>query len=91
METIDIGVTLGQPSLDIHDSFINALSYNDFPSQHRVRVTLLSLVRRYSNDGFFPSEVDSRQVVAASFAARGIRNHIRLSRVIMNLKIIVLD
>jgi hypothetical protein len=41
--------------------------------------------------GFFPSEASSRQVVAMSFVAQGIRNHIRLIRVIMNLKIIVLD
>jgi hypothetical protein len=41
--------------------------------------------------GFFPSEASSRQVVSMSFVARGIRNHIRLTRVIMNLKIIVLD
>jgi hypothetical protein len=32
-----------------------------------------------------------RQVVAVRFAAKGIHNHIRLTGVIMNLKIIVLD
>jgi hypothetical protein len=46
---------------------------------------------RYSNDGFFPNEADSRQVVAVSLPAQGIRNHIRLPHMIVNLHIIVLD
>jgi hypothetical protein len=43
------------------------------------------------NVGFFPSGADSRLVVAVSFATQGIRNHIRLTGVIMNLEIIILD
>jgi hypothetical protein len=32
-EIVDLMITLSQPSLDMCDSFIAALSYNDFPSQ----------------------------------------------------------
>jgi hypothetical protein len=34
MKVVDLRVTFGQPPLDMHDSLIIALSYNDFPSQH---------------------------------------------------------
>jgi hypothetical protein len=45
----------------------------------------------YSNARFFPGDNDSGQVVAVSFANQGIRNHIRLTGKIVNLKIIVLN
>jgi hypothetical protein len=91
-ETVNLKITFGQPPLDMHDSFITALSCNDFPSQQRGEGhIILSHVWRHSNSRFFPSEADSRQVVAVSFVAQGIRNHIRLTGVIMNLKIIVLN
>jgi hypothetical protein len=32
METVDLGITFGQPSLDMCDSLVTVLSYNDFPS-----------------------------------------------------------
>jgi hypothetical protein len=92
MEIGNLGITFSEPSLDMCDSFIIALSRNDFPSRHRGEGhVILSHVRRYSNTGFFPSEADSRQVVVVSFAARGISNHIGLTEVIMNLEIIVPD
>jgi hypothetical protein len=74
-DTVDLGITFGQPSLNVCDSLITALSH----------------ARRYSNARIFPSEDDSRQVVVVGFAAQGIYNHICLTRVIMNLEIIVLD
>jgi hypothetical protein len=62
------------------------------PSQHRGEGHIsLSYVRSYSNAIFFPRDVDSRLVVAVSFAAEGICNHIHFVGVIVNLKIIVLD
>jgi hypothetical protein len=74
------------------DSFNTALSCNGFPSQQWGEGhIILSHVKRYSNVGFFPSDADSKQIVVVSFATQGIRNHIRLTRVIMNLKIIVLN
>jgi hypothetical protein len=92
VEIVDLGITLSQPSLDMCDSYITALSCNDFPSQHWGEGhIILNHVRRYSNVGFFPSDENSRKVVAVSFMAQGIRNHICLTGVIMNLKIIVLD
>jgi hypothetical protein len=74
------------------DSHITALSCNDLPSQHRGEGhIILGHVRWYTSARFFPSEADSRHVVAVSFVAQGIRNHNLLTGVIMNLKIIVLD
>jgi hypothetical protein len=61
------------------------------PLSTGVRVIILSHDRSYSNARFFPRDADSRQVVAVSFAAQGIRNHIHLTGVIVNLQIIVLD
>jgi hypothetical protein len=79
MKTIDLRVTFGQPPLDMRDSLIIALSCNDFPSQHRSESHIIqSPIRRYSNVRFFPNDADSRQVVAVSFAAQGICNHIHL-------------
>jgi hypothetical protein len=76
-ETIDLGIALGQSSLNVCDSLITALSCNDFPSQQWGEGDIIpSHVRRYSNAGFFPSEADSRQVDAMSFVTHGIRNHI---------------
>jgi hypothetical protein len=76
----------------MRDSLIIALSCNDFPSQHWGEGHIIqSPVRRYSNAGFFPNDAYNRQVVAVSFAAQGIRNHIRFTEVIVNLYIIVLD
>jgi hypothetical protein len=49
-ETVDLGITLSQPSLDMCDSYITSLSYNDFPSQQWGEGhIILSHVRRYSN------------------------------------------
>jgi hypothetical protein len=45
----------------------------------------------YSNARFFPRDTDNRQVVAVSFVAQGIYNQICLIRMIVNLKIIILD
>jgi hypothetical protein len=74
------------------DSRIDALSCNDFPSQHwGGSHIILSHDRGYSNARFFPRDTDNRKVVAVSFAAQGIYNHIRLTGMIVNLKIIVLD
>jgi hypothetical protein len=62
------------------------------PSQHQGEGDIiLSHDGSYSNARFFPRDADSRLVVAVSFAAQGIRNHIRLARVIVNLKFIDLD
>jgi hypothetical protein len=89
---VDFRVTFSQPPLNVCDSRIDALSCNDFPSQHRGEGhIILSHDRGYSNARFFPRDTDNRQVVAVSLAAQGIRNHIRLTRMIVNLKIIVLD
>jgi hypothetical protein len=33
METVNLGITLGKPPLDVGDSNILLLSGNDFPSQ----------------------------------------------------------
>jgi hypothetical protein len=86
METVNLGIAHGQPFFDVCDSIITALSCNDFPSQHWGEGhIILNHVRRYSNVGFFPSEADSRLVVAVRLAAQDIYNHIHLSRVIMNL------
>jgi hypothetical protein len=92
METVDLRITFGQPPLDMCDSLITALSCNDFPSQQQGEGHIvLSHVRRHSNARFFPSDADSRQVVALSFAVQGIHNHIHLTGEIMDLKVIVLN
>jgi hypothetical protein len=89
---VDHRVTFGQSPLDMCDSVIVALSCNDFPSWHQGKShIILSHARRYSNAGFFPRDADSRQVVAMSFVAQGIRNHIRFTGMIVNIQIIVLD
>jgi hypothetical protein len=76
----------------MRDSLITALSYNDFPSQQRGKGhIILSHVWRHSNAGFFSSDAGSRHVVAVSLTTQGIHNRIRLTGVIMNLKIIVLN
>jgi hypothetical protein len=91
-KTVDHRVTFGQPPLDMCDSLITALSCNDVSSQHRGEGhIILSHVRSYWNARFFHGDVNSRYVLAVSFVAQGIRNHIRLAGVITNLKIIVLD
>jgi hypothetical protein len=92
VKTVDFRVTFSQPPLNVSDSHTNALSCNDFPSQHRGEGhIILSHDRSYSNARFFPRDTDNRQVVAVSLVARGICNHILLTRMIVNLKIIVLD
>jgi hypothetical protein len=92
MKIVDFRFTFSQPPLNMCDSGIDALSYNDFPSQHRGEVhIILSHDRSYLNARFFLRDADSRQVVAVSLVAQGVRNHIRLTRMIVNLKIIVLD
>jgi hypothetical protein len=91
-KTIDFRVTFSQPPLNVCDSYIYSLSCNDFPSQHRGDGhIILSHDWGYSNARFFPRDTDSMQVVAVSFATQGIHNHIRLTGMIVNLKIIVLD
>jgi hypothetical protein len=89
---VDFRVIFNQSPLNVCNSRIDALSYNDFPSQHRGEGhIILSHDRSYSNATFFPRDADSRTVVVVSFVAQGIRNHIRLDRVLVNLKIIVHD
>jgi hypothetical protein len=74
------------------DSHIDALSYNDFPSQHQGEGhIILSCDRGYLNARFFPRDTDSGQVVTVSSVTQGICNHVCLTEVIVNLKIIVLD
>jgi hypothetical protein len=90
-KTVDFRDTFNQPSLNVCDSYINALSCNDFPSQHWGEDhIILSHDRGYPNARFFVGGTDSGQVVTVSFATQGICNHVCLSRVIVNLKIIVL-
>jgi hypothetical protein len=61
VKTIDFRVTFSQPSLNVCDSHIAALSYNDFPSKHRGEGHIvLSHVMSYSNARFFPGDADSR-------------------------------
>jgi hypothetical protein len=63
-----------------------------FPSQHRSEGhIILGHDRGYSNARLFPGDTDSRQVVTVSFVTQGICNHVCLTEVIVNLKIIVLD
>jgi hypothetical protein len=89
---VDFMVTFSQPSLNVCDSCIDALSYNDFPSQHRGEShIILSHDRGYMNTRFFPRDTNNRQVIIVSFATQGICNHVCLTGVIVNLKIIVLD
>jgi hypothetical protein len=89
---VDFRVTFSQPPLNVCDSRIDSLSCNDFPSQNQGEGhIILSHDRDYSNARFFPRDTNNRQVVAVNFAARGICNHIRLTKMIVNLKIIVLD
>jgi hypothetical protein len=92
VKTIDLRVTFRLPSLNVRDSCIDALSCDDFPSQHRGEGhIILSHDRKYSNARFFPRDTDSGQVVTMSFETQGICNHVCLTGVIVNLKIIVLD
>jgi hypothetical protein len=92
VKIVDLRVTFSQPPLNVCHSLIAAPSCNDFPSQHWGEGhIILSHDRRYLNARFFPGDAESRQVVTVSFAAQGIRNHILFTRVIVNLKIIVLD
>jgi hypothetical protein len=92
MKTVDLRVTFSQPSLNVRDSRIDALSCNDFPSEHRGEGhIILSHDRGYSNARFFPGDTDSRQVVIVSFVTQCMCNHICLTGVIVNLKIIVFD
>jgi hypothetical protein len=92
VKIVNFRVTLSQPPLNVCDSRIDAQSGNDFPSQHLGEGhIILSHDRGYSNARFFPGDTDSRQVVAVSFAAQGICNHIRLTGMIVNVKIVVLD
>jgi hypothetical protein len=88
VKTVDFRVIFSQPSLNVCDSCIDALSCNDFPSQHRGEGhIILSHDRRYPNARFFPGDTDNGQVVAVSFVTQGIHNHIRLTGMIVNLKI----
>jgi hypothetical protein len=92
VKIVDFRVTFNQSSLNVCDSHIDALSCNDFPSQHRGGGhIILSHDRGYPNTRFFPGDTDSGQVVTLSFVTQDICNHVYLTGVIMNLKIIVLD
>jgi hypothetical protein len=92
MKIVDLRVTFSQPSLNVRDSRIDAMSCDDFPSQHRGEGhIILCHDREYSNAGFFPGDTDSRQVATVSFVTQGIYNHVCLTGVIVNLNIIVLD
>jgi hypothetical protein len=89
---VDLRVTFSQPSLNVHDSRIDALSCNDFPSQHWGEGhIILSQDRGYSDARFFPGDSDSGQVVTVSFVTQCICNHVCLTGVIVNVKLIVLD
>jgi hypothetical protein len=91
-ETVDLGITLGQPPLDVGNSFITALSCNDFPSQQQSEGHItLGHDGRNTSAGISPSDAASRQVATLSFAVQSIYNHIRPTGVIMNLLIVVLD
>jgi hypothetical protein len=92
VKIVDFRLTLSQPPLNVCDSRIIALSCNDFLSQHQGEDhIILSHDRNYPNTRFFPRGADCRQVVAVRFTVQGICNHIRLTGMIVNLKIIVLD
>jgi hypothetical protein len=92
MKTVNFRITFSQPPLNVCDSRIDALSCNDLPSQQRGEGhIILSHDGGYLNTRLFPGDTDSRQVVTVSFAAQGICNHIRLTGMIVNLKIIVLN
>jgi hypothetical protein len=91
-KTVDFRVTFSQAPPNVCDSRINGLSCNDFPSQHWGEGhIILSHDRGYSNARFFPRDTNNKQVVTLSFVAQGIYNHFRLTRMIVNLKILVLD
>jgi hypothetical protein len=73
---VDFRVTFSQPSLNVCDSRMDALSCDDFPSQHRGEGHfILSHDREYPNARFFTGDTDSGQVVIVSFATQGIYNH----------------
>jgi hypothetical protein len=92
VKIVDLRVTFSQPSLNVCDSHIDALSCNDFPSQHWSEGhIILSHDRGYSNARFFPRGTFRRQVVTVSFVTQSIRNNIHLTGVIVNLKLIVLN
>jgi hypothetical protein len=92
MKAVEFRVTFSQPSLNVCDSCIDALSCNDFPSQHQGDgYIILSHDKGYPNARFFPEDTDNGHVVTMSFATQGICNHVCLTDVIVNLKIIVLD
>jgi hypothetical protein len=89
---VDLRVTFSQPSLNVRDSRIDALSCNDFLSQHWGEGhIILSQDRGYSDARFFSGDSDSGQVVTVRFMTQGICNHVCLTGVIANLKLIVLD
>jgi hypothetical protein len=89
---VDFRVTFSQPPLNVCDSRIDALSCNDFPSQHQGEGhIILSHDGNYLNARLFLGDANNRQVDAVSFTTQSIRNHVRLTRMIVNLKIIVLD
>jgi hypothetical protein len=89
---VDLRITFSQFSLNVRDSCIDALSCNDFPSQHRGEGhIILSHDVGYSNARFLPGDIDSRQVITVSFVTQCICNHIYLTEMIVNLKIIILN
>jgi hypothetical protein len=68
-KTVEFRVTFSQPSLNVCDSHIDALSCNDLPSQHRGEGHIIqSHDRGYLNAIFLPGDSDIGLVVIVSFA-----------------------
>jgi hypothetical protein len=92
MKAATLGITLGQPSLYVGHTNILLLSGNNFPSQGWSEGHIEERhIWRYLDAGFFIDKRHIWQIIAMCLAVQGIRNDIRLSRMTMNLKIIVLD
>jgi hypothetical protein len=92
MKAATLGITLGQPSLYVGHTNILLLSGNNFPSQGWSEGHIEERhIWRYLYARFFIDKRHIWQIIAMCLAVQGIRNDIRLSRMTMNLKIIVLD
>jgi hypothetical protein len=92
MKAANLGITLGKPSLYMGHTNILLLSGNDFPSQGWSEGHIEERhIWRYSDARFFTGERHSWQIIAMHLAAQGICNDICLSRMIMNLQIIIFD
>jgi hypothetical protein len=92
MKVANLWITLDQPSLYVRHTNILLLRGNDFPSQGWSDSHIEEgHIWRYSDDRFFFGQGHSWQIIAMCLAAQVIRNDIHLSRMIMNLQIIILD